>query len=109
MARAFPFVRARTSGVAGVSKPLRHRLSVASRVLAGFGGGYGLVSLLIAVLALVIPGEKASVVLWVTMASYLVYAAIVMAVFHMRSATRAWLWLLACAAPLALALCLLSA
>jgi hypothetical protein len=28
-----------------------------------------------------------------TMASFLVYAAIVMAVFHARSAVRAWMWL----------------
>jgi hypothetical protein len=37
-----------------------------------------------------------------TMASFLVWTAIVMTVFHARSATRAWAWLTAAAVPLSL-------
>ncbi|MFT3803130.1 MAG: iron transporter [Burkholderiaceae bacterium] len=81
---------------------------MASRVLAGFGGGYALVSLLTAVLARALPWDSASAALVATMPSFLIYAAVVMTVFHARSASRAWLWLACAAAPLALAWWLLS-
>jgi hypothetical protein len=40
-----------------------------------------------------IRSSQAQALLATTMASFLVYAAIVMAVFHARSAVRAWMWL----------------
>lgn len=86
---------------------LRYRLSVASRVLAGFGGGYALTSLLVALLPILLPGNRAVILLWSTMTGFLIYAAIIMAVFHARSATRAWLWIIGASMPQAILLALL--
>ena len=82
----------------------KYRLAVASRVLAGFGGGYVLTSLIVATLSLALPGGQASVVLSSTMAGFLIYAIIIMAAFHARSAIRAWLWIMAPSIPLAVLL-----
>jgi hypothetical protein len=46
-----------------------------------------------------IRSSQAQALLATTMASFLVYAAIVMAVFHARSAVRAWMWLAVAAVP----------
>lgn len=83
---------------------LRYRLSVASRVLAGFGGGYAITSMFVAVVPMLMPGQRAVALLWTNMFSFFLYAAIVMAVFHARSAVRAWACLLAGALPLGLLL-----
>lgn len=72
------------------------RWSVASRVTAAVLGGYGLTSLLAIAGALLLTMcgmNKAEAVLATTIASFPVYAGIVMAVFHARTATRAWLGL----------------
>ena len=81
------------------------RWSLASRVLAAAGGGYALTALttLAASLALTwIGAGRAEAVLTSTMISFLLYTAIVMAVFHARTASRAWIGLIVAAVPCAL-------
>lgn len=83
----------------------RNRLSIASRALAAIAGGYAFTSLLAIAVSLLLPlvgVPPASALLGATMASFLVWTAVVMAVFHARSATRAWAWLLGAAAPMGL-------
>ena len=80
----------------------KERWSLASRVLAAAAGGYALTALttLAASLALTWAGAgRAEAVLASTMASFLLYTAIVMAVFHARTALRAWLGLILAAVP----------
>ena len=89
------------------SSAARHRWSVASRVLAATIGGYGFVFLLTAAAPLVLPLQRAEAVLTSTIASFLIYAAIIMAVFHVRSATRAWVWLAVTSLPPFIAIVLL--
>ncbi|MDQ7957744.1 MAG: DUF3649 domain-containing protein [Pseudomonadota bacterium] len=76
---------------------LRYRLAVASRALAAIVGGYGVAALASAVLALWLPGTRASATVWATLAAFVVYVVAVMAVFGTRSAWRAWGGLVAAA------------
>lgn len=69
---------------------LRYRLAVASRALAAILGGYGVAALASAVLALWLPGTRASTTVWATLAAFVVYVVAVMFVFATRSAWRAW-------------------
>lgn len=81
----------------------RYRWSVASRALAAIVGGYALTSLLTIALSELLPRwgmEQAQVVLLSAVMSFLVFAAIIMAVFHTRTASRAWLWLTAASVTL---------
>lgn len=78
------------------------RLSMASRVLAAIAGGYALTSLIILALSYLLPlfgMAQAGAVHAVTVISFLIYAVIIMAVFHTRTAARAWLGLAAAALP----------
>lgn len=81
----------------------QYRWSVLSRTLAAIGGGYVLASLLSVALSLLLSlggMNKAEAVLAMTMISFLIYAAIIMAVFHASTATRAWIGLaIACVPP----------
>ncbi|MFV0278474.1 MAG: hypothetical protein ACK5HY_15000 [Parahaliea sp.] len=75
----------------------RYRVSVASRIVAAVVGGY-VHTVLVAVvfsgfLSLIDVLSLANAVFATTMGSFIYYAVIVLAVFHARSATRAWLWL----------------
>lgn len=84
------------------SRAAHDRLSVAARIIAAISGGYVLTSLLSIALALaltVFGVNKAEAVLAITMASFLIYAVIVMAVFHARTATRAWFGLAMASLP----------
>jgi hypothetical protein len=76
------------------SVPARHRWSVLLRALAATVGGYGFVCLLTAAISVLLPAafgvSPVDAVLGVTMGSFLFWALIVMAVFHARSARRAW-------------------
>lgn len=72
-----------------------------SRVLAASIGGYAVVSLLTVAWSLLLPLPRPTAVVAATMASFAVYAAVVMAVFSVRTATRAWLVLAAAALPAA--------
>lgn len=81
--------------------------SMLSRIAAAFVGGYGVSSLLTAVLTRTLPLPAVDAVLTATMSSFIVYAAIVMAILHCRTVARAWIRLAAAAAPLALLLMIL--
>jgi hypothetical protein len=86
------------------------RWSIASRVLAASIGGYALTSLLTLALPLALASlgiDPAQALLAATTASFLVYAGIIMAVFHARSAARAWAWLAGGALPLGIVVYLL--
>lgn len=71
----------------------QYRLGVFSRMMAAFGGGYAMTSLIAGLLALCLPGSRPSALLFATMPGFLIYAFIVMAVFHARSVVRAWIWI----------------
>ncbi|MFC3443674.1 DUF3649 domain-containing protein [Sphingobium rhizovicinum] len=78
-----------------------------SRIMAAVIGGYVLASALALLATLALPWlgvSTADALHAATMASFLLYAAIIMAVFHASSATRAWLGLVAVAAPAGLIL-----
>jgi len=88
-----------------IADTARDRLSVLSRVIAAAAGGYALTSLLSIALALGLTAlgmNKSEAVLATTMAAFLLYALIIMAVFHARTATRAWVGLAIAGIPLAL-------
>lgn len=81
------------------------RWAVISRIAAAAGGGYIVVSVLAISGALLLDMagvNRAEAVLATSMASFPVYAVVVMAVFHARTATRAWIGLVAAGLPLAL-------
>lgn len=81
----------------------RPRLAVASRTLAGTLGAYALTSLITVALSLLLARAgmaRTEAVIAATLASFAVFAAIAIAVFHATSAARAWLWLLAAGVPL---------
>lgn len=80
----------------------RHRWSIISRTLAAVGGGYALTSLLALAVPLLLSAaglNRAQTLHTATMAGFLVYAGIVIAVFHARSASRAWAWLAVASVP----------
>ena len=80
----------------------RHRWSVTSRTLAAVVGGYALTSLLTLAVPLLFSAaglSRAQTLHATTMAGFLVYAGIVIAVFHARSTTRAWAWLAVASVP----------
>lgn len=76
------------------------QLAIASRAAAAIFGGYGLASLASIVLAALLPGGRADGVLGATQLSFAIYVAAVLWVFSARTATRAWVGLLAPAALL---------
>lgn len=75
--------------------------AVFSRIAAALFGGYGIAAL-VSVAVLALPMSKPQAVLTGMLASFLVYAGVVVWSFAARSAARAWLGLLVAAAPLAL-------
>ncbi|HUD28649.1 MAG TPA: hypothetical protein VMQ93_07240 [Novosphingobium sp.] len=86
------------------------RLSVASRVVAGTLGAYALTAVLTAALSLLLVQmgiDRVEAATGATIASFALFAIAAMAVFHARSVTRAWIWLVAIAAPCALVVMLL--
>ena len=77
---------------------MRHRWSVAARVLAAALGGYLLTSALATLLALALPFERAQAVMAGSDIGVLFYLPALMWAFHARSAARAWAGLLLCTA-----------
>lgn len=76
------------------------RLSLASRIIAAIVGGYAVTALAMLALSLALPfigAGRAEAVFATTMVSFLMYAAIIMAVFHAHSALQAWFGILAAA------------
>jgi hypothetical protein len=81
--------------------PTSYRLAVASRVVAAVAGGYLLASLANVACSLMLPLARAEAVVSGMMLSFLVLLVAILWCFACRSATRAWLGLLAWAALLA--------
>ncbi|MFT4053346.1 MAG: DUF3325 domain-containing protein [Novosphingobium sp.] len=80
-----------------------HRIAIASRILAASLGGYAVTSLVIVALGALLPifgVARSSVILGATITSFPIWAGIVMAVFHARTARRAWAGLAIVGAPL---------
>lgn len=77
---------------------IRYRLSVTSRVLVAIVGGYALTAAIKLLLALTLPFSQDPPFPQATqgaeLMSYAVHLGILLWVFHTRSATRAWFWLL---------------
>jgi len=76
---------------------LPRRWDIVVRALLAVFGGYALTSLVNLAVPLLLSRfgiDQAQALLAMTMASFLLYAAIIMAVFHARSALRAFGWLL---------------
>ena len=86
------------------SPPMRHRIDVALRAVAGIGGGYLLSSLCAAALALFLPLARAEAVITGTLASFVIYTCAVMWAFAARTAAWAWAGLAAPAVPLGITL-----
>lgn len=89
-----------------IPQRLRRSLPMISRVLAAIAGGYAVTSLLTLALPLILVSfgiDQAQALLGTTIGSVFFWAAIIMAVFHARSAMWAWLWLVGAALLLALA------
>jgi hypothetical protein len=81
----------------------RRGWALTSRVLAALAGGYGFTSLLTLALSLCLPAlgvSRVQALHALSMGSFLVYAAVIMAMFHAASPARAWRWLLLASAPL---------
>lgn len=77
----------------------------AARVLAGTLGAYGVTVLATVALSKALIGfgmARVEAVTATTLASFALFAAVAMAVFHAPSVWRTWLWLAATAAPLAI-------
>lgn len=70
---------------------LEYRTSIAARVIAAVVGGYMLTILAIALLALHLPMEPFEATMTATMLSFAIYASVVLWVFAIRSAWRAWM------------------
>ncbi|MCB5184064.1 hypothetical protein LG201_02480 [Methylobacillus gramineus] len=77
------------------------------RVLAGFVGGYGLTVLVNLLWVLTWPGHRADAVYWGTFFPYVVFVIILLLAFALRSAWRAWAWVLGLSALLLVLLALL--
>jgi hypothetical protein len=88
---------------AGVAR--HHRCAVAARALAGTLGAYALTVQVTVALSFVLARigmVRVEAVTAATLASFAIFAAISMSVFHASSPARAWLWLAATGLSLAL-------
>lgn len=90
--------------------PNATRWSIASRALAAALGGYALTSLATIALPLLLETmgvDRSQALITTMMAGFLLYAAIIMAVFHARSAMSAWAWLVGASLTLGIVVLLL--
>lgn len=69
----------------------RHRLAVASRVLAAAGGGYALAAFFTTTVALLVRTPREEAAMLAAVPSFLVLAGAVIWAFIARTALRAWL------------------
>lgn len=67
------------------------RLSIAARVLAAVVGGYAAAGLATVAISRWLPLSKAEATHVATLLSFVIYVAIVLAVFHASTARHAWL------------------
>lgn len=84
--------------------------AVLLRILAAVVGGYALMTLstvAIPLLADSLGMRRSQALLWTSAIAFPAHAVIIMAVFHARTSTRAWLWLAGAAVPLGLVALLL--
>lgn len=72
----------------------RYRLAVASRTLAAIPLNYALTAIVTALLARHLPLSRAEASITATLASFLIFALIAMAIFHARSTAKVWAWML---------------
>jgi hypothetical protein len=72
-----------------------YRLAVASRALAAIVGGYALTALATTALAIFLPLSRSEASMTATLLSFVIYACVALWVFATRSATRAWLGIVA--------------
>lgn len=87
------------SGAGSVLSRLLGVLPLISRIVAAIGGGYVLAAL-VSVAVLALPVSRPQAVIGGMLGSFAVYAAAVVWVFAVRSATRAWVGLVVAALPL---------
>jgi hypothetical protein len=78
------------------------RLSMTSRVIAASLGAYALVNLTTMALQFLLPWEQYKSLLFAMQISFVFYTLIIIWVFTVRTATRAWLGMLSMGAPLLL-------
>jgi len=71
----------------------RHRLHVLARAIAAIIGGYVVTGLVVACLARLLPMRAAEASIAATLASFAIYAGIVVTVFSTRSMLRVWIGL----------------
>lgn len=98
-----PLLRHAVSHGEALTQRLRRSFPMISRILAATVGGYAVTSLLTLALPLILAAlgiDQAQALLGATTGSFLLWTAIIMAVFHARSALRAWTVLAVAAAPL---------
>ncbi len=79
-----------------------YRLSIFSRVLAASVGAYVLINLANLALSILLPFEQYKALLFAMQTSFIYYTLAIIWVFSVRTATKAWLGLIAVAVPLAL-------
>jgi hypothetical protein len=70
-----------------------YRLAVASRALAAIPVNYVLTSIIVGLLARLLPLSRAEASMAATLPSFLIFAVIAIAIFHARSTVRMWLWM----------------
>ena len=80
-----------------------NRWNITSRVLAALVGGYAVAYAVTAFLAVYLPLARPDRVVFSSLASFLVWTAVVIYVFAARSAMRVWLLLIGLTAVLCLA------
>jgi len=69
----------------------RHRLHVLVRAIAAIIGGYVVTALAVACLARLLPMRAAEASIAATLASFAIYASIIVTVFPARSMLRVWI------------------
>lgn len=87
------------------SDTARYRWSLCSRVLCAVVGGYALTTLLTLSLPLLLERfgiQRAQTLFATSMASFWLYAGVILTVFHARSVRRAWLVIALACLPLLL-------
>jgi predicted lysophospholipase L1 biosynthesis ABC-type transport system permease subunit len=72
----------------------QYRLAVASRALAAIPLNYALTAIATALLARHLPLSRAEASVAATLASFLIFALIAMAIFHARSTAKVWAWMI---------------
>lgn len=84
------------------AKPLNRWLDISSRSAAAVLGGYAFTYVLTAALARLLPLARLDAVIVASLLSFLFYSVAILWAFAASSHRRAWVWLLALGAPLAL-------